>query len=392
MTFKLTCKKFMMSEIDCYVCKNETALGDSFRCEGTCSRRMHAKCVGVNKTVLKTYIEMDNLFYMCDVCIKSSMKAINTKLDNIMNIITVYDERVIRYEKNMTELKDCVKELKECVNSKTDTVSDALSKMNNQCAQKVKPSYADKVKQSEPVVLVVPRRTQTTQETQKDVRQLMDPSEIPIDSMRNASKGTVVLEGRSKNDLDLIQKYASEKLGSTYDVKLSELKRPKILVSGMSEKFSNDEIISKLKVQNRTVEDAELRVVSTFGKSTFNAVIEMDCDSFNKVMSNDRRKLNIGWSSCIVKEYVDLMKCYNCQGFNHTAKACTRKKACKKCAGEHDVAACKSTVIRCTNCNNANKRLNLNLRTDHVAGSDNCKVTERQMNINRKRVQYKMNE
>lgn len=42
------------SEIDCYVCNNETAMGDSFKCEGACGRRMHAKCVGVNKTVLKS--------------------------------------------------------------------------------------------------------------------------------------------------------------------------------------------------------------------------------------------------------------------------------------------------------------------------------------------------
>lgn len=104
-----------MNELDCYVCCSETALGDSFKCEGPCARRMHAKCVGVNKTVLKTYIEMDNLFYMCNDCTNYSMKAINIKLDKIIDLITTYDEKVKQNEVNMNELKVSVEQLKNCV-------------------------------------------------------------------------------------------------------------------------------------------------------------------------------------------------------------------------------------------------------------------------------------
>lgn len=380
-----------MSEIDCYICKSETASGDSFKCEGPCARRMHAKCVSMSKTVLKTYIEMDNLFYMCDSCINGSMKAINTKLDKIMSVIAIYDERVSRYETNMIELKDCVGELKACVNNKNETVTDALN-MLNKCAPTVRTSYADKVKVNEPVVLVVPKQTQSTEVTQKAVRELMDPSEIPVDNMRNAGKGTVVLEGRSKTDLNIIQKYAAEKLGATYEVKLSELKKPKILISGMTEKYTNEEIISKLKAQNTVLQDTDFRIVSTFGKTTFSAVLEMDTKGFKKVMSIERKKVNIGWSSCSVKEYIDLMICYKCQGFHHKAKECTKKIACKKCSGEHNLRECTSKVIRCTNCFNANEKLNLKLNVNHMSGSDKCKVTERQLSIRRRRVQYNASE
>lgn len=213
-----------MSELDCYVCTSETALGDSFKCEGPCARRMHAKCVNMNKTVLKAYIDMDNLFYMCDSCMKDSMKAISTKLDKIMSVIAIYDERVSRYETNMTELKDTVDELKVCVTNRTERVADALNVINKQCAPKDNSTYADKVKFNEPVV-----------------------------------------------------------------------------------------------------------------------------------------------------------------------QECTKKMACKRCSGEHNVSECKSKVHKCTNCCNANKKLNLRLNVNHMAGSDKCKVTERQINIRRKRVQYKEN-
>lgn len=267
---------------------------------------MHAKCVGVNKTVLKAYMELDNLFYMCDTCINGSVKAINTKLDKIMSVITIYDERVTRNEKDMTELKESVAELKVCVNNKNNDNTDSLTYVNKQCNSLYKPSYADKVKQNEPVVMVVPKQNQTAHATQKAVMELMDPTEIPIDNMRNAAKGTIILEGRNKDDLDIIHKYAA---GSTYEVKLSELRKPKIIVSGMNEKLTDDEVVSKIKIQNKSLENAELRVVTIFGTKTFSAVIELDCDAFNKIMSNERKKLNIGWSSCPVKEYVNVLNC-----------------------------------------------------------------------------------
>lgn len=198
------------------------------------------------------------------------MKAFNTKLDKIMSFITIYDERVTRYETNMSELKESVGELKASVKNKNDTVTDALSKINKQqCTPKENSSYADKVKQNEPVILVVSKQNQTAQVTQKAIMDLMDPSEIPVENMRNTAKSTVVLEGRSKEDLEVIQKYATEKMGAAYEVKLSEMKKPKILISGISEKLTNDENIIKLKRQNKLIQDADLRVVSTFGKNIY---------------------------------------------------------------------------------------------------------------------------
>lgn len=319
------------------------------------------------------------------------MKAINTKLDKIMSVITIYDERVTRYENDMTELKDSVSELRVCVNKKSDIMNDALTKINKQYTPDDKIKYADCVKQNDPVILVVPKRDQAAQVTQKEVMELMDPTEIPVENIRNAAKGTVVLEGRNKEDLDIIHRYATEKLGTTYEVKFSEMRKPKIIVSGMCEKITKEEIVTKIKRQNSSMENAELKVVSIFGKNNFSSVIEMDSDSFNKLMTSERKKLNIGWSSCVVKEHIDVLTCYKCQGFHHKATNCTQQRACKKCAGEHDVRECKSNAIKCINCSKANQRLNLNLTTNHIAGSDSCIVMQRKVNASKKRVQYNAN-
>lgn len=109
-------------------------------------------------------------------------------------------------------------------------------------------------------------------------------------------------------------------------------------------------------------------------------------------MSDDRKKLNVGWSCCSIKEYVDLLVCYKCQGYHHKASECTKKVACRKCSGEHLMSECKSKFTKCTNCFSANETLKLKLNFNHMAGSSKCKVMERQVNIRRKRVQYSVNQ
>lgn len=61
----------------------------------------------------------------------------------------------------------------------------------------------------------------------------------------------------------------------------------------------------------------------------------------------------------------------------------------KKCAGNHDIMDCKATISKCANCIQANKKLNLNLKTNHTAGSKACKVLDRKVSLSKKRVQYK---
>lgn len=69
-----------------------------------------------------------------------------------------------------------------------------------------RPTYADKVKCNDPVVLVVPKQNQTSLETRKYVMQTLDPTKIPIGNLRNAAKCTVVLEGNSRRNRNRLEK------------------------------------------------------------------------------------------------------------------------------------------------------------------------------------------
>ena len=69
----------------------------------------------------------------------------------------------------------------------------------------------------------------------------------------------------------------------------------------------------------------------------------------------------ITWAPEIRKSKPDIIQCHNCYKFNHIAKCCGLKAACKRCSGEHPSHSCTSQLIKCTNC-----------AGQHEANSTNC--------------------
>lgn len=102
----------------------------------------------------------------------------------------------------------------------------------------------------------------------------------------------------------------------------------------------------------------------------------------------DLKKLRIDWDICSVNESFDLMRCYKCSGFHHTAKKCSSKMCCPRCTGEHLVAECTSTTETCSNCKQTNINLKLGIDESHSAWSFDCPVYLRKINQEKRNVEY----
>lgn len=125
-------------EDNCFIC--EDSKGDTFKCDGVCNKMMHAKCVGMTKTVYKAYEELNNLNYVCDDCMNVSLKAINRNFDKIISTIYIYDERATRNENSMCQL---VKDMGELTKS-IDLHNNNLLNTNTNVTK----SYADQLKKT----------------------------------------------------------------------------------------------------------------------------------------------------------------------------------------------------------------------------------------------------
>lgn len=369
----------------CGVCK-ETITRDKVLCYGICDKQFHVKCVNLNTIAFKSITENESVKFVCKECDVTSNKTILRKINQLLE--TLNSGNVDECKDIITKISNNVEDVKKSVKNNEDELKKIKKNSYNSGGESNIKSYAGVLKDTanEPVVLVVPKQKQDNKTTRNEIKEKIDPTIIPIDNIRNAANGTIVIEGKTSADVKLIKECAMKKMGDKYDVKMTELIKPKVLISGVREEMSNDDITRYIKTQNN-LNDAHIKVINIFAnRDKFSIVVEVDSESFNKLMVEQR--VNIGWNRCFVKEYLYVRRCYKCYGYNHNASECTRKKSCKKCAGEHDLIDCQSNNVKCINCVSANNTLKLNLDVDHMASSLDCEVFLRKLAAQRKRVNY----
>lgn len=180
----------MEQDQTCCVCK-ERLSADVLKCDGVCNQMVHAKCIPITKTVFKALQESDNLMYICDDCNENSYKAINVKLNKILSFICIYDERVSRSEKNVSNLIEQISEIKTLISDKNDK-SENIESVGTRKAK----TYAEKVKMNNnvSVLLLKPKNTQNSDATECDLKKFIDPTKFNINNLRKFPKGGLAIE------------------------------------------------------------------------------------------------------------------------------------------------------------------------------------------------------
>lgn len=113
-------------------------------------------------------------------------------------------------------------------------------------------------------------------------------------------------------------------------------------------------------------------------------IIEMDDTTYVEMLK--KGKINIGWRKCHVADYVNVKRCFNCWGFYHIAKNCTRPISCAKCAGDHKISDCKAEKEKCVNYMYKNKTYNLKINEEHSALSRKCPTLKKATEEERKKI------
>lgn len=75
-----------------------------------------------------------------------------------------------------------------------------------------------------------------------------------------------------------------------------------------------------------------------------------------------------------VMDNIYIRRCYKCYGFNHHKIDCKNEQACPRCAGDHEVRDCQSTIRKCVNCIKCNRRTGENFDSNHDIWSNKCNV------------------
>lgn len=114
---------------DCTRCNTDIDGDEFFKCDGGCGKIYHIQCAvpgsGVTKPFYKLFLENEYFMFMCTNCRKSSLKAINEKMNKVISTIVINDERVTRYTDHINNLKQSLDELnKVSMKAMIDTVNE----------------------------------------------------------------------------------------------------------------------------------------------------------------------------------------------------------------------------------------------------------------------------
>ena len=91
----------------------------------------------------------------------------------------------------------------------------------------------------------------------------------------------------------------------------------------------------------------------------------------------EKRRIRIGWTNCVIKSRINVLKCYKCLGFGHISRGCQgpdRSESCYKCGKlDHKIADCTNEAI-CFTCKDKNYET-----TSHISGSRNCRCFKEEL-------------
>lgn len=227
-------------------------------------------------------------------------------------------------------------------------------------------------------VVVKPKdTTQKNSQTKIDLIHGVNPvsEDIKINTVKHIRNGGLVVGCKDAEDAGRLVKMVGERLSSKYDIHQLKKISPRIRVAGMSERYDAGVLQKCIIQQNDDIfsESFDCKVLDVKAvkkkNDVFQATVQLDCVSYQRIL--DAGYLVVGLDVCRVYDAVELIRCFRCNGFNHTSKSCKHNRTCPRCGEDHELQICSvsDSGLCCVNCKAANKNKNASdlFDTKHAA-------------------------
>lgn len=362
----------------CSVCKDNFIINNKTIGCGFCKNRFHNMCIKIKDNFSKSVNDASDVFWFCGQCIE----IVKQNLGLIEDISTI-KKSAVAAERRLEDCLKAIEEIKKQLPIKNEINPHIISESVNKNEVM---SYRDAASvQRKEVIVVKPKGKKTHQEVKKDLVNKVDPIKMKMNVKfgKNLSNGGVIIECPEEETPENVRKEIEKNVGSEYEVKLPKKTYPKMKIINISSDINRDcnLIREKLIMQNNIDINGENFHLDVFyltqeHKGYYNALIETDMRTFEGL--RQRGKVFISLHACRVFEFVNVAKCYKCQGFNHFSRECEEENtSCPICSKNHSGAECKEKNESCINCLRANKKYGTNLSTNHTVWDRACKCLQR---------------
>jgi len=97
-------------------------------------------------------------------------------------------------------------------------------------------------------LIVKPKNKQKSEKTKSDLNTKVDPKDLKIKNIETKTNGAILIETDTIEEREKVE--LEKKTKDSYDIKIPTVIKPQIELVYMNNKFSDAEIIEKLKNQN----------------------------------------------------------------------------------------------------------------------------------------------
>lgn len=372
----------------CGICNN-TAVGKkypSLSCGGSCKKLYHLSCIGGPADLPQYMKDVPGLQWKCDVC-----RHLNDSFFDDGKLQDIFQERVDNFLDGFNSMLDELKlQFVEIARNKVSQItlpstSSSINKPPSESSSSSKinkPLYASVVRSSsQPAIIIKPKNAQPNQQTKSDILQNFNPikSDTNFNKIKHIKDGGLIISCSSTEQTSKFKKQAEQKLSTNYEIREIKPIHPRIRLVGISGELDPETLREYILKQNCELfsDDSECKIIKTWStkknNNLFQATLQLDITSYNKVMNNGY--LIVGLDVCRVYDAVNILRCFNCNAYNHSRINCNKDVTCPRCAASHSLDKCNADKLKCINCVSLNASKNLNLSTEHAAWDHNeCSV------------------
>ena len=321
------------------------------------------------------------------------MKANKNTSKSVTNLVKFKIERLVKIIETMTNA-EVKKQGASDLEFKVNEIMKKLDRIENQPKRSYASVAAPKEarKQPDAVVIVKPIEAMKCFETKKIVQEKLNQGvhKRNVRSFKNTKDGGIIIGCTNNEAANSVIKKINESTGKTLTARQPKSRKPKMIVFGVDQDVEENSVIDEIIDCNseikKMIDEDEVNKssyhisfikkmkakYSTQDRSFFHYIFEVSTE-LRKTLKK-HQKVRISWRNYKIDDYVNIIRCFNCQRFGHLAKDCKSEATCGKCAEQHKTADCKnSNAAKCINCTRTNLRnKNNKLNNCHSVSSEEC--------------------